>query len=220
MPKLRAIISDVINDLNAVNRDDKPSYRYIANKLRDKANYFLKQDADSRKLFKINTLWKHIECVDLKDEPLNLCPWYLQNCEKIKKSTIKIPDTYETLYGNLIIVSHLKNKYTFKEIKPYQYGEYSANPFAKGKVFWIENGYLYIPDTSIEHVKIFGVFKDTTQVDKLNGISSCLSPLDSEFAFPEYIITIAKQEVLKELVGTTKQIVPDNKPDLNTTTRQ
>ena len=220
MPKLRQIISDIINDLNAVNRDDKPSYRHIANKLRDKAQYFLKQDADLRKIFKMNDLWKPINCIEFEDVDLLTCPWYLKDCSTIKKSKEKIPDTFETNYDNTIILSKLKGNAPFKQIKPFQYTEYASNKFSKGKLFWIEDGYIYMPDSSIKFAKAYGIFKDTTQVDKLNGVEVCISPLDSEFSFPDYIITIAKQEVLKELLGSNKQIVADNNADLNTTTKQ
>lgn len=219
MPTFREIISDIVNDLSAVNRDDKPSYRFIANKLRDKARLFLKQDSDMRRIFKMNDLWKVIDCVELEDVDVLKCPWYLKDCQTIKRSKIKIPDTYETSYGNAVIVSTLKNNYNLKQIRAIQYNEYASNKFAKGKLFWIEDGYLYIPDSNITYVKVYGIFSDTTEVDKINGINSCLSPLDSEFSFPEYIVTIAKQEVRRELMEG-KQIVPDNKPDINTTTRQ
>lgn len=220
MPKLREIISDLVGDLNAVNRDDRYSYRYLANKLRDKAQYFLKQDADLRKIFKMNDLWKTIDCIEFEDVDVLTCPWYLRDCSKIKKSKEKIPDTFETNYGNTIIITTLKGNKPLKQIKPFQYQEQVSNPFAKGKLFWFEDEHIFIPDSSIKFVKGYGIFKDTTKVDKFNGLDTCVSPLDSEFSFPDYIITIAKQEVLKELLGSNKQIIADNNADLNTTTKQ
>lgn len=220
MPTFRSIISDIVNDVNSVNRDDRFSYRYLANKLRDAAKLFLKQDSDMRKIFKMYQLWKSVNCVELEDVDILQCPWYLKDCHTIKRSKIKIPKTYETSYGNAVVVSTLKNERNFKQIKAVEYSENAVNKFAKGYLFWIEDDYLYIPDSSISFVKIYGIFTDTTEVDKLNGVNSCLSPLDLEFSFPEYIISLAKKEVLKELMGTNKQIIPDNKGDLNTTTRQ
>ena len=155
MQTFREAVSDVMNDLNSVNHDDVYSYRFIINKLRDKAKLFLKQDADMRKIFKMNDLWKPLNCIELEDYDLLECPWFLKDCTKIKRSKQLIPDSYETSYGNAIVIAGLKNNMTLKQIKPFQYEEYSSNKFAKGKVFWISDGRLFIPDSTLEYVKGF-----------------------------------------------------------------
>lgn len=214
MPTFRQVASDIINDVRAISLDDRLSYRYIINKLKDKASYFFHQDSESRKLFKISDLWFTIKCVPLEDVPEAECPSWLTGCKTIKRSKFRIPDTYTTKYGDAFKVLAVNNSKEFTQIKSNQFADYANNPYAKN-YFWIEDGYLWFPNSSLQFVKIIGIFKNTIEVDKLNDdATDCATPLDSLFNMPDYIVTIAKQEILKELFPA-KSIQVDENPNQN-----
>jgi hypothetical protein len=214
MITVKQACSDIINSLNAYNLDDKLSYRFVKNLLFDKAAVFVKQDSVYRSIFKLNNLWKPIDCVEFEDGSLTDC--YKDGCTSLKVSTIKIPDTYQTSYGYALKVFNVNYSKEFNLIQPQLYRDIKNRPFPTNNgYFWIQDGYIYIPDSDIEVGIVLGMFKE----DALLKDCECPKPLDSTFAFPDYIVTIAKQEVLKELLGGNKQISKDDIPDLNQKTR-
>lgn len=211
---IRQACSDILNELNAHNLDDRLSFRLIKNLLFDKAAVFVKQDSVYRTLFKLNELWKTVDCVEFEDGSLSDC--YQTGCDRIRISTIKLPDTYQTNYGYAIKVFNVNYSKEFLLIQPQLYRDIKNRPFPTNNgYFWIQNGYIIIPDSDIEVAVVLGMFKE----DAVLNDCECPKPLDSNFSFPDYIVTIAKQEVLKELLGGNKQISKDDIPDLNQKTR-
>ena len=208
---IKEICSDIINDLRSYNLDDRVSYRFIKNKLIDKANYFTKQDAELRKITKLSNLWQPIDCVELEEVSLSNCGG--NGCKKVMKSTTKIPDTYQTGYGYTLKVFNIDYTKEYNIIQPSYYKDIINRPYAtKNGYYWLVDGYIFIPDSEVEVITVLGMFKETLNTSK----DGCPKPLDTIFAFPDYIVTIAKQETLKELLGSFKQINPDESPNLNT----
>lgn len=220
MSTFRKIASDITNDLKANNLDDHISYRFIISKLISSAEVFFKQDAESRKLFDINTLWKDLYCIELEDVDIINCHFDIGGCKQIKKSTQKLPQTYQTSYGNVIKIMSLNYSKTYKQIRPEQYSFYTKRKFQLPQTgyFWIIDDYLYIPNSDVEAVRSIGIFKNTNNVNIFNGVdgAECVSFLDAEFNFPDYIITIAKKDILESLANVTKRTIVDNNPNLNT----
>jgi len=207
--------SDIINDLRSYNLDDRLSYRAIKNKLIDAASYFTKQDAEMRKLFRLSNLWKPIECVELEEVNLSNCGG--NGCKKIMRSVCKIPESYQTGYGHALKVFNRDYSKEYLPIQPSFYKDIKARPFSsKNGYFWISDNYLYIPDSEVEAVTILGMFKEDAYVC---DSGECIKPLDSTFSFPDYIVKIAKDEVLSKYIST-KQVPVDENPDLDTNTKK
>lgn len=216
MPTLKKIVSDLSDDIKALNIDDRFSYRFLASKFKDKIQVFIRQDARSRELLKESNIWKPINCVNLTDANTIDCDCIEDDCQLIKKSVIQIPDAYSTTYGNLIKVFTLDGTQEYKEIHAYQHPDKATREYGSGKYFWLENGYLFIPNVSYKAVKVLIIAKSPQQIDIINGtVSKCSTPLDEELNYPAYLITVAKTEVLKELSGVTARVVPDEKPNEN-----
>lgn len=215
---LRQAVSDVVGDLKAYNLDDKYSYRFLASKLRGNIENFLKQDAVDRSIFKINELWKPLKNIDLKDSYNDTNNIYFDSKTTIKKSIHKIPDVYTCKYGNLIKITNVNNSIEYQPTKPFQYKDIKNREFSDPNVryYWIEDGYLYIPDSEVEEVRAYGLFKDSQEADVFNGVvDCCFKPLDSILLVPDYIITIAKKQVYVDLIAG-KNIIEDSNPDQNT----
>lgn len=207
---LRQVCSDILESLSAKNLDDRLSYRYIKNILMDKAAYFVKQDASLRSLFKIGDLWKKVDCVEM--EPVDFSDCVSIGCKTMMKSINPIAETYQTSYGYAIKVFTIDYMKEYHLIQPSSYRDIVNRPYkGKTKYFWIQDNHIFIPDTEVESVIVLGMFKEDARLLD----TDCPKPLDSTFSFPDYIITIAKTETVKEILGTRRQIPEDQTQNLN-----
>lgn len=219
MQTLRSAISDINNELASVDLDSRFSYRFIASKLRGKIETIFRQDSTDRNILTINEIWKPLHCIQLQDADSNTCSTYYEYCDCLKKSVKKIPSVYHTKFGNLIKIMTVDRSIEFKQIKPFEYKDIARREFRSNRIkyYWIEEGYLYLPDCTIEEVIGYGVFKDSQEADLFNGdIGPCYLPLDSTLLVPDYILDVAKQAISTELAQINKRLVQDNNPNLNT----
>ena len=214
----RQIISDIVSALRAQNIDDRISFRLVLSLMRDSTGNFVKQDADNRRLFKESSLWLTIPCVAMESVNVNECNADLLGCETIQKSIVRIPETYNTMYGDSIRVLNLAGSIEYKQIQPQDYQDIKNRPFKsqKFKYFWIDNNHIYIPDSQVEDVKVIGYFKKSEYVARLlNRDGGCMHPLDEEFRCPTYLVKIVKDDVFQTLLRTFKSVVVDENPDLD-----
>lgn len=221
----RQIISDIVNDLRAVNLDDRVSKKYILTKLRDFAALFIKRDAELRRLLNISDIWVEVQCVELEQRPLvECCEIDIPNCTMVMRSIKKIPETFETTYKELLEVHNPIYAKEFKQITPKEYKNIKSREFQdkRMKYYWISNGYLIIPDSLVEIVTLRGAFINPAEAKKLNSCDSgedengCVSVLDQMFVCPDYLLPVVKQEVLKDLFNFYKRNVLDETPNINT----
>jgi hypothetical protein len=213
--KLRQIVSTLALDIKAKNLDDRISFRYLADKFKDKIAYFLRLEAKSREFVRDISIWKTIGCVELIEVATNTCG-FIDECNTLKRSKIKVPNVYNTNYGLLIKVLTIDGRISFTGINSNQYKDFTKLEYGgNGRFFFIEDGYLYFPNTDIESVKVLLIPKEPIEVDVLNNPCKCAYPLDGEVNYSDYLIILAQQEVLKELLPATG-IVQDEKPNDNT----
>lgn len=215
--KLKNILSELSTDVKAIHSDDRISFRYLHLKFLSKLQYFLRIEAKSREILKDLSLWKTIDCIKLISINSNSCG-YIDSCNTLKRSETQIPEAYNTSYGQLIKVMSIDGLTEYSIIKSNDYSDYINRLFGIIKPpFWIENNYIYIPNTDVNYIKVMILPKNSKDVDILNGTAtSCSSILDSDVNYPDYLITLAKQEVLKEISGVYKRTPEDEKGDLNT----
>jgi hypothetical protein len=218
----RQIISDIIVDLRANNLDDKVSKRYILNKLRSYATTFIKRDFESRRLMSLTDLWTDVDCVEMCEHPLvDCCNEDIPDCTTVMRSKYKIPDTYETAYGELIEVHNPTYAKEFRQTTPKAYKNIKLREFRDKRIkyYWFSNGYLIIPDSMVRVVTLRGVFENPAAARKLSSCSSdqdkCQSLLDQPFVCPDYLLSVVKQETLKDLFGFYKRVAIDENPNLN-----
>lgn len=211
----RKFCSDVIGILNASNIDERISFRLIIGIGKDIASTLIKQDSDNRRLFGETNLWKNIPCLELEDEDLVNCNFDVGSCKTVKKSKIKLPDLYTTVYGNIIKITNLDGSGNYQEVLFDQLSDYTNRRYKDPNIhyFWIVDNYLYIADLDYEAVRVTGFFKDNSAVLKANCITTCTSPLDMEFNCPEYLFGIIKQKTADELKSRFRQV--DEKPNAN-----
>lgn len=202
----RQIISDIVSDLRAFSIDDKISKRFILNKLRDYAALMIKRDAEVRRILGLSDLWTEVTCVEMCEAPLiECCAIDIPSCKTVMKSKKKIPETYETMYAELLQVFNPTYAKEFKQITPQEYKNLLVREFQDKRIkyFWLSDGYLIIPDAMVEVVTLRGVFANPADAKKLNSCDSnedkCASLLDQPFVCPDYLLPVVKQETLKDL---------------------
>jgi hypothetical protein len=132
------------------------------------------------------------------------------------KSCKPLPVTFESTYGNIVKILTLDFSKEFTKIEPFTYKDFKNRKYGPKNFYWIIDNYVYIPDSESEDVYVLGAFKYKNDVDVLNGVSNeCFSFLDSPFNFPDYMVSLIKNETIKTLVAANKQIIEDVKPNLN-----
>jgi hypothetical protein len=216
MQTYRKIISDIISDLRAYSLDDRFSYRFILHKLQDGAEYVFSQDADARKILKSNDIYKAVDRFDLC--PVDYGDNDLQLTIPIQKSVLPVPATFNTNYGNLLKILSPLNNIEYKLIQFNQFKDIQRREISnkKMKYAWIESGYLYVPDSSIQFVKLLGVFKDSLYIDYINGkIDKDYKPLDSSLTLPDKTIKVIKDITVQSLAEVAKRVIVDENPNLN-----
>ena len=214
----KQLASDMATELKALNIDERMSFRFILSRLKDKTRLFIKQDADSRRLLKITNIWKTIKCLDMCDIDAIECACDIPNCKVIKKSKIKIPRVFDSNYGSLIKVLTIDGG---KEYLPTTLSSYIdiknreiQNPNIK--YFWMEDGYIFIPDSMVEQVRVVGLFENPEEVDVINDPSlKCSKPLDALFPCPGHLLEIIKKDTIGELVRLFKNVPDDESPNQN-----
>lgn len=211
MPTFRQFCSDISNELRANNIDDRYSYRFLVSRFKDKIKNFIKQDADNRRLSKL-LIFKTFPIIDMEEVPYINYNVDIPDYRTLRKSKKPIINTLSTNYGNLLNIFDISGdrKYTiinhseYKDILNLEFRDKSI------KYAWIENGYLYIPDSDVEKVKPVGIPENPEELN----CEPCSKPLDTEIPFPQYLIDIIKKDLINELLGG-KRIVEDNNPNLN-----
>lgn len=220
----RQIISDIVNDLRALDLDDRVSKRYILYKLRSYASLFIKRDGDTRNLFNISEIWTEVPCVELCEVPLvECCNIDIPDCKTVMRSRKKLPEILQVRYRELLQVFNPLYSRGFIPTTPQQYRNIISREFVdkRLKYFWIANGYLVVPDALVTDVTIRGVFLNSAEAIQLNSCipeseQECVSILDQPFTCPDYLVPVVKSETLKDLFNFYKRVTVDEAPNLNT----
>lgn len=215
----RQLVSDIITELKSVNIDDRMSNRFVLSRLLDKTKTIIKQDMDSRRLFKITSIWKTISCLDMCETEFSECACDIPNCEVVVKSKNKIPKVFDSNYGSLIKVFNVNGTKEYVQTTLQSYIDIRRREFQNPNVkyFWISDNHIYIPDSRVEQVMVQGLFENPKEVDVLNGIENaeCSKPLDYLFPCPGHLLDAVKTATFGELIKGYKQIIEDEKPNEN-----
>lgn len=230
----REVISNITNTLRSLNTDEHISKRFIFNKLLETTAVFVKRENDLKRLFKSSDVWTPIPCFPLeKKSPVECCLVDIPECYFIMKSKYKLPATFSGNHGNIIreVSSVLPIGKPLDLNKPLhqpmfftpvsgakEYRNKINREFVNPNVryYWIEDDYIYIPDTEIEGVRIVAYFLRPWEVkstDYCSGETTCVKPLDEPFNCPTYLYGVVQEEVIKNLANTYEKIPQDDSPD-------
>lgn len=138
------------------------------------------------------------------------------------KSQKQLPTVYESSYGDLVKVLTIDGGKEYKQIKPFEYKDIKNREYkdANQRYFWILDHYIYVPDSEVKEIMVIGLFMFHEEVDKLVSGDECIFPLDSFFPAPDYLLSVVKEAVIKDLATVYKRIIPDVKPNNNPDDKQ
>ena len=221
MPTNREIIADVRGSLNAANIDTWITSALIYSKLTDVASLFIKREADDRRLFRYAELFTTVNCLEMEELPLiQCCNINIPNCKTVMRSKLKLPKMYSTRYGYLITVTSVDYDRDYKPTVPEQFKYTTLRRFGDPRLryFWIENGYLVIPNSLVERVNIKIMTPDVEAAQKLNACEDttpeCIGFMDQQFIAPEHLLDDIKTAAYQRLLPKT-QIQEDELPNKN-----
>jgi len=223
----REFVSQIWNNCKSLNIDDFIAPKFVLTMATNIAADFIKKDNDNRRLWKMSEGWKEAECLPLIEVPISSCPELdTMVCKRLMRTVDKLPDTFSTRYGNLIKhVASVNFGQFYDPVSPRQYKAIMNREFVdyRKKYYFFIGGYLYIPDSQVESLRVEAYFKRPWEVDILNfkneqcdtcSKEPCIKPLNYEFIAPEYLFNNIKEEVLKQLRAVYLQVNPDQYPNL------
>ncbi len=209
MITVREDIAQVRKLVNSVNYDTRLSNRFIYNKLIDVAKLIVRRDVS---IYKSPELFRTIECVQLELDDLKTCTnIFIPDCKSVMRSVNKIPKAYLSKSGSIVMVYSVDKSVQFQQTTPSSFTNIYKREF-KGpqKYFWIQNDYLYIPDSYISEVVVDGIFIDNS------WMTPCGKILESESSLPDGLRTDIIRVTAGELASVMKRIPEDESAELNT----
>lgn len=207
--------SVVQNSLNSLSLDDYLSEEYIYSVGISIAQLLIKREADTRKLFKNTALFQSLPCVEMITVPINECG-YNFSCKTLQRSEKKLPTAYLTNFGSLLQVFNITKDLDYKEVSPMQYKEIRNQKYKpRGtKYFWLDNGYLYIPDSEVEVVTVSILSPEILAMAEISNSKGCISALENAFPVPDYMVSTVINETVSHIFNS-KRINKDENPNMN-----
>jgi len=220
------IISRIANGLKALVKDSHISGRYIINVARTKAKFLMGQKNDEMTLFKEDNLIKNIPCVRLKRVKTKDCGIVeFTLCDKLMKSCEKLP---EGIYGKngagIFSVLNIDGSINYRYITPRRYADIKKRKYRMEKAgyFYVQDGYLYLPDSDNELVDIAMIVIDLDDADCISECtdstaaeSGCNSKLDLEFICPDRFLDLVVKDTIQEMANFYRTSVVDENPNLD-----
>lgn len=213
------LVSRIQTLLKGTSKDGRISRRLILKTAESKAKFLISQKLNDRSLYREQNLYQTISCVELIEQDLIKCPIIeFKSCRNLKRSKLKLPELIHSKYGNsLKEVISIDGQYSFEPITPTQYRLNKNRTLQlKKDYFYVQDNYLYLPDSDIEMVELVILTTDLYELEQCSSCSKnkCKSAWDFEFICPDKLLEVVIQETIKEL-SLNRQIREDVNPNLN-----
>jgi hypothetical protein len=215
-------VSRVVNGLKALTKDTHVSARYIAHVGKVKAKFLMSQKLDEMTLFKEDGIITSVPCFRLKRIKSKDCGIVEFNlCDNIMKSCEKIP---EGLFGkngsSIISIISIDAGKEYNYITPRKYTDLKKRKYRSKNsgYYYIQDGYLFLPDSKNELVDITMILLDKDEAEAVSECSnkvSCKSKLDSEFVCPDRFLDLVVRDTIQELGTFYRTSVQDENPNMD-----
>lgn len=227
---IKQYISNITNDLRALNLDDWISPKFIYYKAINIVSDFMKKDnSANRRLSKMSEGWMVINCFPMEEIPLiDCCEVDVYTCEKLMKSKYALPITFTSSFGNIIEYVSSPNLGAFYDPtspRSWKAIQKRKDKDKRKKYYFIIDNYLYIPipkgeTEAPELVNIKAWFTEPWKVKELINIIECKVPncvnlYEMNMPIPEYLYNDVSKEMFNQLRSIYLQVVPDDYPNLN-----
>lgn len=214
-------VSDVINSVQSLTKDDHISRRFVLSRGRTKSTTYISQKLLDKTLYRESNLFTPIECLELKSDEIVKCEIIqFRRCKSLMKSKLPIPEPIFSRYGPAIlrVVSlddgtelEYSNSFNITNDSKRQFGSFV-------KKYYIYNGYLYIPDLEVEAIKLEILTLDVKKAMDMCGCcdaDKCKTVWDYPFICPDKLYEPIVQETILEIANIYKKIPKDENPNLD-----
>jgi hypothetical protein len=218
MPTNREIVTRIESGLNLLSKDTGKKSRLILRTAQNVAESYIAKRLRTRSLFRQDSLYKEVSCVELIDVDIFQCDIVeFKSCNKLKRSKKKLPDLVYSRYGPSIQeVTAIDNIYDFKLSTLAQYRIDKRRKGHPGvEYFYVKDGYLWIPDSEVRRVNIRALALDQYDFHNLSECDkSCMSVWDYEFTVPSDILEGVIEETTQK-IARFLNIPVDEKPNMD-----
>lgn len=217
----REFVSRISAQLRMNTKDDYISDRFVLATGKTIALKFITQKAQRRSIDRDMSLYKEVKCIEFDPENVFECKYVeFKSCDKLAKSKKKISDLglVYTRYGSSIkeLYSIDRMSTVFTESTLYQLrnnSEREGGDIIQNK-FYILDEHIYVP-RDIEVLSGIVLATDQYELDEMSECGEdCKSAWDYEFVVPDSMLEDVISYTIQNIIQT-KQIQPDEKPDLN-----
>ncbi len=216
---IREITSLILNRLKSISPDTFISKRLVYNKLVSTTKDFIKK-SDIKKIYRDSSAFTTINCLEMEKVPLHTCcNISIPNCETVQKSKYKLPEMYISSLGEIMNL-YTGDDDTYVKTNPKAYKKLLNLEFqGTTKYYWIEDGYIIIPNSKTKKVKVSAMFISRSKALSLDSCKSstdrnCVEILDDPFICPAYLEDSVINTTMQLLLASAN-IPDDENPNLN-----
>lgn len=224
-------VSLIVNSLKHLTKDDHISRRYILRVGQTESQFLLTQKLLDKTILREDNIFKTINCLQMEKIDVIKCGIYeFERCKSLMKSKYKLPTLLYSRYGASIIeVTNIDGSITFLPTSLQDFNLFKKRKSFGGKKFrfyYVQDGYLYLPDSEIEAVNVTLLTLDEDEVKKLSGCGGgdssssssatddCGSIWDAEFVCSDKLMSAVISQTIQK-VSLGRQIPQDERPDLD-----
>jgi hypothetical protein len=210
--KVGESVSRVRNVLKAVKEDPFLTDRFIYSLVMKYAKTLIKRDAKMENIYKNESLFKEIPCVELIDvDKVEACCIAIKTKCTFKRSKEKLPKIQDVNGGPIIrSVTTLDYSQRAKRTLPDLYSNMtrtSGFKYNQKKYYWLMNDYLFIPNVDWEGVRLQAMFDEDINSSLCylgDDANDCTAEQDRTLSIPEHLFSEIEQMVLSEILTAGK----------------
>ena len=215
-------VSRVLNTLKLLNKDEHISRRFILATIKSIAKRELSRKMDRRGLYSEPGIFSWVNCFELERKDVVTCNIVeFRTSKRIMKSKKQLPELITNDYGSSIkLVTTLDGDDSIDYV---DFAQIIRNNKRQYKIvgksyFTIIDNYLYLIDSNYEAVNVLLASLNVDEINEAAGCSTCdecQSAWDYELPIPPRMADFVVQETINLLLSTTRQIVQDENPNLD-----
>ncbi len=224
----RDIVSLNATGLRAITKDSRIPRRYQLAHLRMASSTLIAQKQDERKIRDIENLYSEITCLEFYKDDIVSCPQIeFRRCHTLMRSRKRLPELIFSQTGASIreIYSIDGNK-TFELVTIEQYRRNKKRQHQLSNLVYVyygNDGHLYVPDEEIYSLNVKVITMQTElipQISECDECEECKSAWDFPFPMIDKLAKTVSDMALQTMLGSYKQIPPDENPDGNENSKQ
>ena len=216
-------VSRIIGDLKGLTKDGRISRRLVLSIGQDKAKFLMSQKLDELTLFREDGIISTITCFEMENVPLIECDLVdVPNCKSVMKSVKKLPEgLFGKMGSGILSVSSIDGSRTFDytNIRNYKQIKKMRHLRNAEKYYFIQNGYIYLPNSEVEMLTIQMFALKTFEIEKVSACCDdqkiCQSYWEYPFVCPDRFYDLVTRDTLAELANIYRTSVEDTNPNLD-----